>query len=154
MYDLGANIAQKVESPYSFRWIDKWPESNLCARPQNHRLTATPRVGCGVTGESALARFLSGFRVSIKIKIVKVTGINYWRSLSHAKRLHRSGTHQWDGLILRERDPHRLHMHDRHPPYTAQPPKFLPFNYPLPYEYLKQGVGVVDRRGSRDRTSR
>ena len=71
----------------------------------------------------------------MRITIIKITGISYRRSLSHAKRLEAQGTHDWDGKVLRERDPRSLKLRDRifpMSPRTSVPPEFLPFNYPLP----------------------
>jgi hypothetical protein len=86
-------------------------------------------------GERAFRPFLSILSLSTRIIIIRITGVTYERTRSHADRLCDKGTHAWDGKVLRELEPFQTTLRDRifkSSPRTSQPSKFLlPFNYPL-----------------------
>jgi hypothetical protein len=96
-----------------------------------------------------------GLSVSAKITIIRLDGVSYRRSKSHALRLEAAGTHEWAGdstLRQTRRADQVPSINDRispvfapdyfYPEHQAHPELFdLPFTYPLPFEILKHYEG-------------
>jgi len=93
-------------------------------------VSSAPALGCSANGLPA-----PSLTVSLRITIIRITGVTYSRTRSHANRLCDKGTPAWDGNVLRELQPYQAALRDRvfrSSPRTSAPSKFLlPFNYPL-----------------------